>query len=199
MVQVRQMLIRYGVSAVVVLALIVRTDLAPSLAAQSNTGQQITVRVRVEQDPSLPVSLPVQHDVAQLLETAGFSVVSESASTYDAALEILVKGEPLTGQYYAAAGYRYSGAKVSGTLLLESSKTSSTKTFTGTVEPPSYIFENAYRTLQSAPFEEALRHSTHYADPPRTLGSCAVVRIGGEGACRSRVLDELCLLLSIHA
>ena len=136
---------------------------APESAIAEQPGvQPIIIRMRVEAS-SLPKDVALEAMVAMFFKQAGFTIVAAATPDYDAALEIQVKGTPLWEQYsnFGLISRHYSGAKIEGTLLLESSKTSSTKQFSGSIAPPDTI-ELRYGTPEKAPFGEALNESNLY-------------------------------------
>jgi hypothetical protein len=138
-----------------------------SAIAEKPDVRPITIRIRVEAS-SLPKDVDVEAMVAMFFKQAGFTTVAASASDYDAGLEIQVKGTPLSERYrmslviVGTGDTHYSGAVVDGTLLLESSKTSSTKQFSGRVAPPYTIEMDSYQTPEKAPFSKALNESNLY-------------------------------------
>jgi hypothetical protein len=152
-----------------------------SAMAEQSAVRPTTICIRVEA-PSLPknVVLNTEAIVTDLLKQAQFSIVPTALSC-DAALEIQVKGKPLSERYsmfrFSPGGNtHYSGAEVEVTLLLESSKTSSTKQAHGKVVPPDTIEVSSYLTPDDAPYRKALDDSNLYV----MLGSAIQEVLGAE-------------------
>ncbi len=124
-----------------------------------------TVRVRVEAEfGDLNVTLKLREAIEDRLRGAGLRVVGADAAPYDAALEVAVRGTPLRRRYTSpgadAGELRYSGAEISGTLLLEGPDTRFfQRSFRERVTPPSEIPSDSYRRPGDAPFQECLDKS----------------------------------------
>jgi hypothetical protein len=124
-----------------------------------------TVRVRVEEEfGNLRAPLGLREMIETLLRGAGLRVVGPDAATYDAALEVAVRGTPLRRRYTSpgseAGELRYSGAEVSGTLLLEGPDARFfQRSFRERLGPPPEIPTGSYRTPGDAPFRECVEKS----------------------------------------
>lgn len=67
------------------------------------------------------ISLPVEDTAAKLLKYADVDVVLSDTEDYDAIMKIKIEGKA-EGTYYYPAGYLYTGAYLSGKIILESKK-----------------------------------------------------------------------------
>jgi hypothetical protein len=153
-----------------------------------------TVRVRVEEEfGDLTVSLKLRETIEDLLRGSALRVVGPDAATYDAALEVAVRGMPLKRRYIGPGAdigeLRYSGAEISGTLLLEGPGTHFfQRSFRERVTPPAEISSGSYRTPDDAPFRECIDKSELVS----ALGDAVATAYGtaAEVAYWLRVLEE---------
>jgi HEAT repeat protein len=114
-----------------------------------------TIQVLVQQTfgEAGPISLPFYRDAKRNLEDRGFRVVDAKATKFDAQLIITAEGMATTGTY--SGGLQYSGAQVSGNLVLSRNGTSLwTGNFEGDI-PPAQVILKKYRRPSDAPFEKA--------------------------------------------
>ena len=123
-----------------------------------------TIRLIVKQSygKADAISLPFEELAQRLSKYAGLKVIGADENNFDAILKINVKGKILGATYlddYARYHYRYTGASLSGSILLEvSGITYCKRTFKSHISPPEKISD--YPTKSSAPLHKAFRESS---------------------------------------